>query len=224
MVLVSCEKSEYDWTKVEPGKQIIEGPDSVSADNQTIYQYLAISRGGSTYVWNTLEGYPKAAITNDTKYPFMANITFNSNKDTVVALTVSETTHGGKTGVADTFFVKLIGYCELDINNFIGSRIYKENDYAPYTVSLSQVKGDTIQTNNFFHMGWRLKYYLVKGISLEVKILPELYYYEGEKVTVKGGGTYNSCKGSMKVDFAVVRLNGDTIPNGSGTHYYYKGN
>jgi len=219
MVVVSCKKDTYDWTKVIPGDQVINGPVTIKADNITNYEYLAIPRGGSIYNWQVVRG--PITIENDKDMPFRINIKGQSQVDTSAEISVTETTWGGKSGNTKTFKIDKINCFTpfADFNQFLGSGKFKcyEIDYAPYTVNLTHLSGDTIVNDNFYSMGWKLKYIISKDQNEIINIVQkQTFEYNSETVQVSGSGTYSICKGEINLKFVITRISGDTIDNGAG--------
>lgn len=213
----SCkQKDEYDWTKVIPGKQIITGPDSIKGNNIDTSQYFAIARGGSKYNWAVLKG---PVVINEYKnHPFIAVVKANSEKDTSAVITVTETTWGGVQGTSDSFSIKISCFTPFNMEQLLGNGQFScyEMDYAPYNVNITNIGGDTIENNNFFIVGWKLKYVLSEDKDEIIKIVPASFDLNGETVYVKGQGNYSVCDRLIKVNFAITTLFGDTITNGAG--------
>ncbi len=217
-IVISCKKDTYDWKDVIPGEQVIKGPDTIKADNITTYMYLAIPRGGSDYNWQIVRG--PITIEKNKYMPFLINIKGQSQVDTSAEISVAETTWGGKTGSTIIFKIDKINCFTqfTDFNQFLGSGKFTcyELDYAPYTVNLTYLSGDTIENDNFYSMGWKLKYTISEDVNEIIKIVNTKYVYNSEIVQVNGSGTYSICKGEINLNFAITRLSGDTIDNGAG--------
>ncbi len=221
LFLVGCgNKDNYDWKNVDPGKQIITGNNYIRGNNTTIYDYLAIPRGGSIFTWASSASF--LTIEPDSKYPYLAHIKANTTSDATVMLYVTETTWGGKIS-KDTLNLFVEGFCPFDINQLIGGTSVKytcsEMNYVPFSVNLNTIGSDTVLLDNFSNNGWQLKYVLSGDIYESIKIADNHYSYNGEPVIVKGFGTYNTCKGVLTVNFAVVRPTGDTVLNSDNTIY-----
>ncbi len=127
MTISSCKKEEsYNWKNIDPGKQQISGPDSIKGNDSTVYEYLAIPRGGSTYSWEVLSGPITIKVDTLNKdplhyHPFRAEITANSSIDTTGSFVVRETTWAGKPGIADTFKIqKILCYKPFIPDSFVG--------------------------------------------------------------------------------------------------------
>ena len=223
-LIVSCSKdNSYDWKKLEPGTQTITGPDSIKGNDITQYQYLAIPRGGSKFNWTVLSG-PLEIITNTTKL-YSVEVKGKSLVDTVAYIRVEEVTYGGKAGVADTFKVYVGSFCPYNISQLVGDGKFtcKYIDFAPYPVNITVLAGDTLLVDNFFGMGWPVKFSLSKDENEKLTLVAsDNFEYNGEAVEIKGEGNYNTCKSDLKVNFAVLKLNGDTVEDGSGISHFYK--
>ena len=217
LIILSCkQKDEYDWAKVFPGKQIITGSDSIKGNNIDTSQYFAIPRGGSKYDWVVVRG--PLTITEDKGHPFIAVIKANSEKDTNALITVTETTWGGVQGTSDSFSIKISCFTPFNMEQLLGNGQFNcyEMNYFPYKVNITYVGGDTIENNNFFITGWKLKYVLSEDKDEIVKIVPASFNLDGETVYVKGQGHYSVCDREIKINFAITTLFGDTITNGAG--------
>lgn len=221
LLIVRCgNKDNYDWKSVDPGKQTISGSNYIKGNNTTIYDYLAIPRGGSVFAWASSVSSNTLTIDQDSKFPYLAHVKANTTNDTSIMLYISETTWGGKTS-KDTMNIFVEGYCPFDINQLIGNGKYtcSEMNYVPYNVNLNIIGSDTVLLDNFSNNGWQLKYVLSGDINESIKIADNHYSYNGEPVIVKGYGTYNTCKGLLTVNFAVVRPTGDTVVNSDNSVY-----
>ncbi|MCX7986857.1 MAG: hypothetical protein N2662_07950 [Bacteroidales bacterium] len=226
VLLNNCGDKEYDWKKVEPGNLKIMPIDEDTAElkidtlignNYTIKSYKVIPRGGSTYQWTSSS--EKLIITPRPNMPYIVDVKANSNFDTETWLTVNETTWGGKNAKPDSVKIIIIGYCPFNPSQLIanGKFVSKMTSYAPYSVSLSMKDNDTLINHNFFNMRWPVKYLVDPGYEQKISIVPnQLFEYNGDYVTVKGQGTYNTCKNLIVVKFAVCYLYGDTLDYGSG--------
>lgn len=220
VIVDSCKKDTYNWKDVTPGQQVIKGPDTIKADNITAYEYLAIPHGGSDYNWKVVSG--PISIVKDKEMPFKINIKGQSEVNSSAVISVTETTWGGKTGNVVTFKIDKINcYTPFkDFDQFLGTGKFKsyEIDYAPYTVNLTHTSGDTIVNDNFYSMGWQLKYTISKDEKEIISIVKnQLFEYNSETVQVSGFGTYSICDSVINLKFAITRLSGDTIDNGAGT-------
>lgn len=228
--IISCNgkgDDDYDWDKVIPGDQKITETDedstklaldTIQGNNYSTNGYRAISRGGSSYNWVSLN-YP-LTITQREGEPFLVDIKAESRTDTFTWLKVTETTRGGLSGKPDSAKILIIGFCSFSMEELIGNGSFtsKMDNYAPYKTKFSIVAGDTLINENFFSMRWPVKYVLSKDYDQKVSITPgQQFEYNGELVEVKGSGHYNTCKGLMVVNYAVCRvLGGDTLQYGLG--------
>ncbi len=226
ILLFAC-NDEYDWTKVEPGKQkiMLLTDDSTKLvidtfiGNETqVKSYKAISRGGSVYSWESSNAY--LSITARTNMPYIVDIKAKSQVDTFAWLKVTETTWGGKKGLPDSAKIIIIGYCNFNKDQLIGNGNFrsKMTAYAPYNTILAFTSGDSVITNyNFFNMRWAVQYKITDKREQKIEIIPgQRFVYNDEWVEVKGKGTYNTCKSLIVVNFAVCYLYGDTLAYGSG--------
>jgi hypothetical protein len=225
-LITCCCDDNYDWKKVEPGvlkilsldddssKIII---DTIVGNNYSTKTYKVIPRGGSTYSW--LSSSSHLIITQRNDRPYIVDVKAISNVDTLVWLKVSETTWGGKVASPDSMQLFIIGFCPFNLSDLLqnGSFKSKMSGYAPYFTTISAIGSDTLVNHNFFNTRWTLKYLINKGYEQSISVVPnQKFEYNGEYVTVKGNGTYNTCKSQIIVNFAVCYLYGDTIEYGSG--------
>lgn len=228
LAIHSCKDDDtYDWNSIDAGKQKISRADadtakvkldSMKGDMITIKNYVAISRGGSSYTWVASNEYLK--ITPNSTKPFEIEVKADSKVDTFSWIKVEETTQGGKVSLPDSLKILITGYCAYNIDELLGSGSFssKMTSYAAYDVSLSKMEGDTIVNSNFFNMKWPVKYVLSKDNNEKVSIVSgQRFVYNEETVVVKGSGTYNTCKGRFEIKYAITHIAGDTIQFGSGT-------
>jgi hypothetical protein len=230
LVTTSCKKEGgYDWTKIEPGKQEITGPDSIKGNDSTVYQYLAMTRGGSTYTWAVLNGPIKIKVDTSNHdpnhyHPYRIEITADSRIDTSAQFVVIETTWAGKQGESDTFDIKKIAcYIPLDWNKFIGTNICEETildpflKQAPFDVELTNLGGDTILNENFYDTNWKLKYVFSHDKNETLKVINETFEDTNNPIfdgpfEVRGNGSYSTCNGTIKINLYFVDLTvGDTV-------------
>jgi hypothetical protein len=230
LISTSCKKEGgYDWTKIEPGKQQITGPDSIKGNDSTVYEYLAMTRGGSTYTWAVLNG--PLTIKVDTLnhdplhyHPFRVEITADSKIDTSAQIIVRETTWAGKQGESDTFEIKKIAcYIRLDWNKFVGNNTCNETilnpfkKMEPFDVDLIHVGGDTLVNENFYGIDWQLKYVLSHDKNETLKVINATFEDSNNPIfdgpfEVRGNGTYSTCNGTITVNlFFIDKTIGDTV-------------
>jgi hypothetical protein len=226
IILACCKDKEYDWKNVVPGALKIMHIDEDSTElktdtllgnNYTTHSYKVIPRGGSTYQWHSSS--EKLILTPRPGMSYIVDVKANSNSDTEVWLSVTETTWGGKQSTPDSLKIFIIGYCPYDPQQLIANGRFesKMTYYAPYPTTLSIKAGDTLINHNFFNMRWPLKYVIDPGYDQNITIVPgQQFIYNDEYVTVKGSGKYNTCKNQIVVKFAVCFLYGDTLDYGSG--------
>ena len=238
LVTTSCKKEGgYDWTKIEPGKQQITGPDSIKGNDSTVYEYLAMTRGGSTYTWAVLSG--PLTIKIDTLnhdplhyHPYRIEVTANSAVNTSGSIVVRETTWAGKQGESDTFNIqKILCYSPFNINEFEGDYICDEtilnisdntfNSPLPFNVKLTRSGGDTVQIDNFYGIGIPLYYIISEDKNESLKVVTALTdeintsYFTGT-MEIRGTGYYSSCNKTITVNFALVdHTIGDTLYTGT---------
>ena len=237
VALSSCKKEEgYNWRNIEPGKQQISGPDSIKGNDSTVYEYLAIPRGGSTYTWEVLSGPITIKVDTLNKdplhfHPFRAEITANSSTNTTGSIVVRETTWAGKQGESDTFNIqKIFCYWPFNLNDILGQYTcneqvtkYLENNafvkVTPFDVNFTHVGGDTVMIDDFYGVGWQLKYVLSEDKNETLTIVKTLVDYSDATFSggldIKGSGTYSTCSGTVTVKFAMMdHALGDTIYSG----------
>jgi hypothetical protein len=213
------EEDNYNWKGIDPGIQYISGPDTVKGNNISKYNFIARPRGGSKFDWIVLKGPVSVAPNSIDGY--IGEVIANSQKDTVAQIQVTETTYGGKTAVSNITF-KIISFCPYNITQLVGNGKYTCYDLnklgmAVYPANFTVIQGDTLVNNNFFYMGWKVKYVLSKDtLKEEIKVVKDYFNYNGDVVEVSGKGNYNTCTGNLTVNYAVTTLNGDTVENGSG--------
>ncbi|GEM_PF-1735490 len=225
-IVPGCHDKEYDWKNVAPGtlKIMLIDEDSVElqfdtliGNNYTVRSYKVIPRGGSIYQWSSSSN--KLIVTQRPNMPYIVDVKANSNIDDEAWLTVTETTWGGKQATPDSVKIIIIGYCPFNAEQLIGNGRFesKMTAYAPYPTTLSIKNEDTLINHNFFNMRWAVKYLIDPGYEQKISIVPgQQFVYNDEYVTVKGTGTYNTCKNIIVVKFAVCYLYGDTLDFGSG--------
>ena len=234
-VFSSCKKDEaYNWRNIEPGKQQISGPDSIKGNDSTVYEYLAISRGGSTYTWEVLSGPITIKVDTLNKdplhyHPFRAEIKANSSTNTTGSIIVRETTWAGKQGESDTFNIqKIFCFSSFNLDNFVGAYTcnekvtnYLNNSFVStsFDVNVTQVGGDTVMIDNFYGIGWQLNYVLSKDKNETLTIVKALFDYNDATFSggldVKGSGNYSTCSGTITVKFAMMdHALGDTVYSG----------
>ena len=211
------EKDTYDWKNIDPGTQYISGPDTIKGNDFTKFPFLARPRGGSSFTWVKLSG--PITIVPDSINNFIGKVVAKSTIDTTGSIEVTETTYGGKQTKA-TYSFHIISFCPYNATLLIGSGKYncfeKYNQIATarnYQVNFS-ILNDTLLLNNFFQMGWNVKYVLSKGVDETITMVKTQFWYNGELVEVYGKGTYNTCNGKIDVNYAVATLYGDTIEYG----------
>ncbi|MGC8825328.1 MAG: hypothetical protein ACP5PZ_12180 [Bacteroidales bacterium] len=224
--LAGCNDTEYDWKNVVPGALKIMSidedtvkieVDTLVGNNYSIKSYKVIPRGGSTYQWTSSND--RLILTPRAGIPYIVDVKANSNTDGEAWLTVTETTWGGKQATPDSVKIIIIGYCPYNAEQLIGNGRFesKMTSYAPYPTTLSIKSSDTLINHNFFNMRWAVKYLIDPGYEQNISIVPnQIFVYNDEYVTVKGSGTYNTCKNLIVVKFAVCYLFGDTLDFGSG--------
>ncbi len=230
-VVSSCKKEKaYNWQNIEAGIQRITGPDSVKGNDSTSYQYLAIPRGGSKYIWRILRG--PITISQDTinkdplhYHPYRIEVTANSKSDTSAAIAVREITWAGDSGIIDTFVIKKVAcYKAFDTALFVGKyKCYETNltdgtSLVPYIANFSYVGGDIFIIDDFHLNGWNQMYAISKDkneiITMLVNNPP--YVYNGELVIANGKGYYSLCNGTITVNYFLINYNtGDTIESGT---------
>lgn len=222
----SCKDDDYDWNNIEAGKQRISRADadtskikldSIKGDNFTEKSYVALARGGSEYNWVASNSFLIVSV--NSSEPYKVTVKANSKIDTSAWLWVQEKSRSGKLSDPDSLKIKIFGFCNYNIDELLGSGKFssKMTWYAPYPVNLSKMAGDTIVNDNFFNMRWNVKYVLSKDVDEKVSIVPkQRFLYNEEMVEIKGSGTYNTCKGIIEVNYAVTKINGDTIRLGHG--------
>ncbi len=226
LFFVGCNGDDYDWKSVEPAKlkiMLVESDsndievDTIMGNNFQTRTYMVIPRGGSTYHWQCSSD--EVTISPVIGRPYMVNVKANSSSDTYTWLTVEETTWGGKKSLPDSLKIIVIGYCLFEPSQLLRNGTFqsKMTSYAPYSTYLSYMGNDTIINHNFFNMRWALKYIIDKGYDQKITIVPnQIFVYNGEFVTVKGEGNYNTCNSLLVMNFAVCYLYGDTLEYGSG--------
>ena len=226
-IFSGCGKTDnYDWNSIDPGTQNITGPTVVKGNNIDKYNFLARPRGGSKFEWTVLSG--PVVVNPNPVNGFIGVVTANSNTDTDAKIQVTETTNGGKTAVSNYTF-HVISFCTFNSSQLIGDGKFTCQDknsigVATYDANFKILPGDTLLNDNFFYMGWKVKYYLSKDVNEEITMVKSQFEYNGDVVEVSGKGNYNTCNSSFSVNYAVTSLAGDTIENGWGIENFKKKN
>jgi hypothetical protein len=243
LIYSSCKKEEsYNWRNLEPGKQLISGPDSVKGNDSANYEYLGIPRGGSSYTWTVLRGpvtIKVDTLRNDALHyhPFRVELTANSTIDTSAVIVLQETTWAGKQGESDTFNIqKVFCYIPFNMSDFLGEFRCKEEkidyfdnsfkSYPLYNVNISYAGGDTFMIDNFSQEQIQIPFVISYDKDEKITIVPTLTdkplsttFIGIEKI--KGTGSYSMCNKSMKINFAIMdAVLGDTIM--TITNYFRK--
>jgi hypothetical protein len=233
LAFYSCKKEvSYDWKNIEPGKQMISGPDSIKGNDSTVYQYLAIPRGGSAYTWEVLRGPITIKVDTSDKnpllyHPYNVEIKANSTADTSASFVVHETTWAGKTGESDTFTIqKIFCYIPFDMENFMGEyrcREEKTNFIAntffslSFTVNITNVGGNTIYNDNFYNLQIQVPFVMSLDKNESIKVVKTLTEDVGDNdfsgpTYITGSGYYSMCNRTMTIKYAIIDAAiGDTI-------------
>ena len=219
VIIFGCtEKDSYDWKSIDPGTQYISGPDTIKGNDVTRFPFLARPRGGSSFTWEKLSG--PITVVPDSINSFIGKVVAKSIVDTTGSIEVTETTYGGKQTKAIYSF-HIISFCPFDVNQLIGGGKFNCLHYQTinsgslkYSLNISVLSTDTIKVDDFFQMGWNVKYVLSKDVDETITMVKTQFWYNGELVEVYGKGTYNTCNGKIDVKYAVATLYGDTIEYG----------
>jgi len=197
--MTSCEEeNDYNFNSIEPGKTAITGPALIYTGEP--YTFKALTRGGSTYTWTKVSG--NFEITPD---GYQCTVISNADANDVGVLTVTETTQGGKTGIADTITFDISLFCTFDINTFIGAYTCDETGYGPYPVNLTQDPDNAmaVLNDNFWDYAGEgeVVSYEFSGDFDQIVTVPlqDFVYGGGETGNVEGEGTYNGCTGEFYV-------------------------
>lgn len=92
---------------------------------------------------------------------------------------------------------------QLDIDKFTGIFDCNEPRYANYDVNLSKAGRDTIQSDNFWDLKWKISYVLDEMGN--VKIVPATFAPDPSlKVSVSGTGTFDISKNEFVVNYVVL--------------------
>ncbi|MTI31307.1 hypothetical protein [Xanthovirga aplysinae] len=121
-ILMSCDPDATDFLEVNQS-EITDFYNEISGESEPFatdtYTYKAEPRTGSTFAWE-VKGI-EASIMQNSEFPFIAEITFgNSSIDLDVAVVVTETTEWGESKMF-TDSVNIIGFCPLDLDQFVGT-------------------------------------------------------------------------------------------------------
>jgi hypothetical protein len=215
----SCEddNNNYNYDAIEPGKQLITGPDSITGNGVTEFEFVALARGGSKYAWTVLSGPVVLRQSADT--PHVAFIKANASTASMPAsIMVVETTEGGKTGTSDTINFKIMQYCQYAGKaNFTGKFRCKElvtgiTDDEEYDSKIiasypgRTYGGDTLLITRFCEFALEVKIVLSGNYDQKVTIIKEKQvaeYGEGLSITyeVEGEGTYDNCTRSLYLTY-----------------------
>jgi hypothetical protein len=90
---------------------------------------------------------------------------------------------------------------------------------TPFDVNFTHVGGDTVMIDDFYGVGWQLKYILSEDKNETLTIVKTLVDYSDATFSggldIKGSGTYSTCSGTLIVKFAMMdHALGDTIYSG----------
>lgn len=98
-----------------------------------------------------------------------------------------------------SFRVKVL----LDMDKFTGIFDCNEPRYANYNVNISKAGKDTLQSDNFWDLKWKLNY--VFDEMGNVKIVPATFAPDPTlKVSVSGTGTFDTSKNEFVVNYVVL--------------------
>jgi hypothetical protein len=223
------DEKPYNWENIDPGTQLISGPDTIYGNAAIIDTFLARPRGGSKFEWTVISG--PATISANAEKSYIGELIATSEVDTIVEIQVTETTYGGKVAVSNKT-IRVLQFCPYSISQLIGNGNFVSTDIclnpsepntpiATLRPKFSILNGDTVLCNYFFEFGWVVKFVLNSDPKkIEINMIPKTFEYNNDIVTVNGKGTYNTCKRSITVNYAVTNLFGDTIPNGLGKIEY----
>lgn len=98
-----------------------------------------------------------------------------------------------------SFRVKVV----LDMDKFTGVFDCNEPRYSHYNVNISKAGKDTLQSDNFWDLKWKLSY--VFDDMGNVKIVPATFAPDPTlKVSVTGTGTFDASKNEFVVNYVVL--------------------
>lgn len=204
VVITSCNKEDdYDFSKVEPGKTAITGPETVYTGFD--FTFSATIRGGSTYNWEKVSG--DYTVVGD---GYNATVSSTAANDGTGVLKCTETTQGGIVGIPDTISFAIAKFCAFDINTFTGAYTCDETGYGAYGVGLTidPDNENAVLNDNFWDWaaaGEVIRYEFSGDVDQIVTVpLQDFVYGDGSAGTVEGSGTYDGCTGTMHVEYNVV--------------------
>jgi hypothetical protein len=213
---------------------VVTGPSSIVGNSVTEYEYTAIARGGSSYLWESI-GPIEVRTSPDT--PYVAFVKATSNDTTKKAfIRVTETTYGGKTGSTSKYYPFMVTpYCSFPGKNFFAGK-YTCKDAGlntSYEVSiLTNIPGytfggDTLLITNFYEGALEVKVLMTDNPDRKISIKREKQTIAESGtyvlIEVSGEGTYNSCDTSLSMTYSIY-VNGEYSPSitGSQTYKYKK--
>lgn len=224
ILVFSCkEDDEYNFDKIDPGKQTISGPVSVYGNGYTSNAYVAIPRGGSTYKWEVVSG-PAYLILDSFNHSFIVNLLAKSLKDTTIRLKVTETTQGGLTGEPYQMDISVEAYCNFTINSFIGSFNSKSTDYErldrskypnygplTYQARVSFKEGNLATINNLLD-SYPVNLIFSGDSTESIKMLDYIEIIDQgngniDTLKIKGSGNYHACKQYIALDYSIYIQN-----------------
>jgi len=203
MILTSCKGKDLPV----PVDYSINGPLTVFQTETADYEVIVPwEQPGTTWSW-IVAGATLQGVSSDTKTATLKFSQMPAN-DTVY-ITVGEKTAEGVKGDDTVVKVKVTPFCTFNINNFIGAYDCDEAGYGIYAVNFTKdpLLANTIVNDNFWDWpgpGAVIKYTL-SGDFLEKVTVPRQNFEFGDGYDgwVEGSGFYNSCTGTMEVDYTV---------------------
>jgi hypothetical protein len=203
MILTSCRGKELPV----PVDYTINGPATVFQTEEADYEViLPWEQPGTTWSWS-VAGATLQSVSSDTK---IATFKFSQvpANDTAY-ITVGQKTAEGVKGDDTVVKVKVKPFCIFNINNFTGAFDCDEAGYGIYAVNLTKdpVLANTIVNDNFWDWpgpGAVVKYTLSGDFLEKVTVSRQNFEFgDGYDGWVEGSGLYNSCAGTMEVDYTV---------------------
>lgn len=207
LFFISCEDDANKNHKIEPGKQSIEGPDSIYGSPDIKNEFVALARSGSTYKWKVENSNVPIIIEQDKLSPYKVNV-IADNVTAVDSATISvvETTSDNKVSQVGTKTFRIVKYCDFNIASFVGhytaiNSISKDTE-APH-LETTKVNDSTVRINSFAYIkNVNLDIVIRNDSKRSIRIIDKSFYVANDdrnEYTYKGTGKYNSCTGHIEL-------------------------
>lgn len=214
-VCITCkDEDDFDYNNITP---VIYG--EISGDEEVVasgasYEYSVTPRGGSVFTW-AVEG-ADATVTPVQDTSYIANVIVPSSfdPDTLITISVTETTMGGIFSEPLELQVIVSAFCTFDIDNFTGrftcSDTTEGEYYGDYSVNFTK---DTTTENRIINDNFwdypddgETIYYDLSGDAYQTVTVPlqDFVFKDGMTGTVEGAGIYDACNSTMSVDYILL--------------------